>query len=149
MESLPGSRHPPTVTGDLAGRWPRFVARVIDAVPLIGASSFGGASPVIAGLYLMALVAIISIQVISLSKTGRSIGKKVMSLKVVRIVPKTNESDYDRFVNYVFLRELVNGIVSIIPIYWLIDTLLIFRKDRRCLHDFMAGTWVVRAVEPA
>jgi hypothetical protein len=29
-------------------------------------------------------------------------------------------------------------------IFWITDSLFIFRADRRCLHDLMAGTKVVR-----
>jgi uncharacterized RDD family membrane protein YckC len=39
-------------------------------------------------------------------------------------------------------------LVSLIPaggFIVLIDALLIFKKDRRCLHDIVAGTRVVKA----
>jgi len=40
-------------------------------------------------------------------------------------------------------------LISAIPVvgsfFVLIDTLLVFRADRRCVHDLIAGTKVVKA----
>jgi uncharacterized RDD family membrane protein YckC len=47
-------------------------------------------------------------------------------------------------VTNVLLRGVVNGLLSIIPLYGLVDALFIFREDKRCLHDLIAGTIVVR-----
>ena len=33
--------------------------------------------------------------------------------------------------------------ISLVPFYRLVDILFIFREDRRCLHDLIAGTQVV------
>ena len=48
-----------------------------------------------------------------------------------------------------WLRNVVNGLPSFIPIvsliYWLVDTLMIFGESRRCLHDRIADTIVVKA----
>ncbi len=45
------------------------------------------------------------------------------------------------------LRAIVNGMIGMVPyvggIYGLIDSLFIFREDRRCVHDLIAGTKVV------
>ena len=47
------------------------------------------------------------------------------------------------------LRYVPIQIASVIPaignILPLLDVLFIFREDRRCLHDFIAGTKVVKA----
>ena len=48
------------------------------------------------------------------------------------------------FVSNVLLRVIVNTVLSLIPFYTLVDILLIFREDRRCIHDMIAGTKVVQ-----
>jgi uncharacterized RDD family membrane protein YckC len=49
----------------------------------------------------------------------------------------------------VLLRAILGGIIGAIPylggIYGLVDALFIFRDDRRCVHDHIAGTRVVKA----
>jgi hypothetical protein len=44
-----------------------------------------------------------------------------------------------------WLRNVVNGLISIIPLYGFIDTLFIFGESRQCLHDKLADTIVVKA----
>lgn len=44
----------------------------------------------------------------------------------------------------VLLRLMLNTLLAFIPGYALVDILFIFRKDRRCIHDFIAGTHVVK-----
>ena len=41
------------------------------------------------------------------------------------------------------LRLIVNGLLGIISLYGLVDILFIFRGDRPCIHDMIAGTQVV------
>lgn len=50
----------------------------------------------------------------------------------------------DGFVTNVLMRSVLNRILSFIPFYALVDILFIFREDRRCLHDRIAGTQVVQ-----
>ena len=45
----------------------------------------------------------------------------------------------------VLLRVVVNGLLGFIPLYGVVDILFIFREDRRCIHDLIAGTVVVNA----
>jgi uncharacterized RDD family membrane protein YckC len=53
------------------------------------------------------------------------------------------------FVKAVLLRAVVPGIIGAVPlvgsIFSLVDPLFIFRGDRRCIHDLIAGTNVVTA----
>ena len=39
----------------------------------------------------------------------------------------------------------MNSLLSVNPLYLLVDSSLILRRDRRCLHDFLAGTVVIEA----
>jgi uncharacterized RDD family membrane protein YckC len=48
----------------------------------------------------------------------------------------------------VFLRVVINylaGLVLLLLPYFLVDGLFIFGESRRCVHDFIAGTVVVKA----
>jgi uncharacterized RDD family membrane protein YckC len=48
----------------------------------------------------------------------------------------------------VLIRGIVNWIIGAVPmfggLYSIADVLFIFGKDRRCLHDLLAGTRVVQ-----
>jgi uncharacterized RDD family membrane protein YckC len=129
---------------DLAGRFDRLVARIIDIVIFIAlailAAPFGDQA-VIQVIIFLAAIAYIIVQIVLLTNSGQSIGKKVMKIKIIKTETNTNGG----FVPNVLLREIVNGLLGIIPFYSLVDVLLIFREDRRCIHDFIAGTTVVKA----
>ena len=49
----------------------------------------------------------------------------------------------------ILLRHVVVMLITHIPVVgvliWLADILFIFRCDKRCLHDHLAGTRVVKA----
>ena len=130
---------------ELAGRKERLIAVLIDAV--VGAIPWGLASaPQIAEpLRIVAVLGVLGVtiyQIVLLTKEGRTIGKKFLGLRIV--LKETGENG--GFVTNVLLRTMLNGFLCFITIYlfFLIDSLFIFRKDRRCLHDMMAGTVVVK-----
>lgn len=81
------------------------------------------------------------IQLVLLTKNGQTIGKKVVGVKIVM----TDTGKNGGFVPNVLLRTFVNGLLSAIPLYSLIDALFIFREDRRCVHDMIANTSVIKA----
>lgn len=64
---------------------------------------------------------------------------KLLRIRIVRLDGTNGE-----FFANVFVREIVNGFICIIPFYGLVDMLLIFADDRRCIHDHLAGTRVVK-----
>ena len=80
-----------------------------------------------------------------LSKHGQTVGKKIVGTRIVdkengRIIP----------LGKVFgLRVLPISIIGQIPLigglFGIVDSLFIFRKDKRCVHDLIAGTIVVDA----
>lgn len=92
-------------------------------------------------------------QVLLLSLRGQSLGKLITGLRIERI-----DGTRAGFVNAWLLREAVItvgsmalsllpfiGPIFLRPVYYLVDWCMIFRADRRCLHDLIAGTRVVQA----
>ena len=77
-----------------------------------------------------------------LATQGRTIGKKLLGLRIVR--SNGEPAGLGRLLG---LRYLVGWLIVMIPIagmvYALVDSLLIFRESRKCLHDNIADTIVV------
>ena len=90
------------------------------------------------------LLAVMVINLVLLTKRGQTLGKKWMGIRIARIEDDGNPG----FVKAVLLRGFVNGLISSIPllgpVYSLVDICFIFRGDRRCIHDHIAGTRVVK-----
>jgi uncharacterized RDD family membrane protein YckC len=77
---------------------------------------------------------------ILVKRNGQTIAKKLLGIKVVR------SDGTPASVGRIFwLRNFVNGLLAIIPLYGLIDILFIFSERRQCLHDKIADTIVVNA----
>lgn len=89
----------------------------------------------------LGMLALLGYQVYLLSKNGQTIGKKIMKIKVVRLETGENGG----FIPNCLLRAGVNNVLSLIPLYGLVDVLLIFSESKRCIHDKLAGTIVVDA----
>jgi uncharacterized RDD family membrane protein YckC len=89
-------------------------------------------------------VALIILNTILLVRDGQTLAKRWFGLRVVR-------ADGTRCgaVRLLGLRYVIPTIISAIPcvghLFSLIDPLMIFGDDRRCLHDRMADTIVVQA----
>ena len=79
-----------------------------------------------------------------ITQSGQSIGKKVIGTQIV----KSGTFDEPGFVTGVMLRNWIPSAISFVPcignIFGLVDALWIFGEERRCLHDLIAGTHVVR-----
>ncbi len=77
-----------------------------------------------------------------LNKNGQTVGKMLLRIRIIGI----NDQLYGA-PPLLLKRYLPITVVSLIPVVGqlliLIDTLFIFRKDRRCVHDLIAGTKVV------
>ena len=71
---------------------------------------------------------------------GQSIAKKMLDIKVVR----TDGSPIS-LSRLFWLRNVVNSMLAIVPLYGFIDLLFIFGERRQCLHDKIADTIVVKA----
>lgn len=146
--------------GELAPRSLRFGAAMIDAmlfmVPVFIAFGIGGfmygsrgaappafAGPTFAALGLYFLV-IAVVDLVLVARFQQTIGKRICKIRVVR-----SNGDPCSPWRIILLRGLVPGFIGRIPfvgpIFSLVDPLLIFREDYRCVHDHLADTTVVRA----
>jgi uncharacterized RDD family membrane protein YckC len=79
-----------------------------------------------------------------LATRGQTVAKMILGLRIVR--PDGERASAGRILG---LRYGVGFLLGIVPllggIYGLIDALMIFRDSRRCLHDNIADTIVIRA----
>jgi len=92
---------------------------------------------------VVGVLALFGVQLYLLATRSQSIGKYLMNTKIY---------DYETdepagFVKCFLLRVIVNGLIGAVPcigpIYNIVDILFIFGEEHRCLHDQLAGTYVV------
>jgi uncharacterized RDD family membrane protein YckC len=95
------------------------------------------------GLAALGALGIAIYQWVLISRTGQSLGKKWTGIRIERL-----DGGAMTFGTGVFLRNWVPKLIGSVPymggLFWLVDCLFIFRHDRRCVHDHIAGTRVVR-----
>jgi uncharacterized RDD family membrane protein YckC len=140
----------------LAGRGARLAAQVVDLfVSLVVLVPAGLAFaweqdradvPVLGILLLViGLLGLLGIQLFLLTTCGQTVGKRTIGVRIAMLEDQRNPG----FVNAVLLRAFVPGLISMVPflgtLFSLVDVLFIFREDRRCIHDLIAGTQVVAA----
>jgi len=145
---------------ELATLWQRFAASFIDGIVVGGAvvaailasgTGAGAASPGSAGL--MAVFLIIALAIVGginlwmMQRYRATIGKRVLKIRMVRA--DGSEAGIARLV---FLRGLpqwiLSGLGNYVPfvgLLSLIDVLFVFGNRRRCVHDYIADTIVVKA----
>ena len=101
----------------------------------------GGTILVVGSLFtLVGLIAWSWLTIRFVLRNGQTIAKKLTGIKVVR-----SDGSAVSLSRIFWLRNVVNGIISIIPLYGLVEVLFIFSESRQCLHDKMADTIVVKA----
>jgi uncharacterized RDD family membrane protein YckC len=150
----------PDAGAEPAGRGTRLVAAILDGIIMVGmiylpmifglgiraAQSHGSGNPhvhisPIGGLLtLVGLIAWIWLTVLFVSRNGQSIAKKMMGIKVVR-----SDGSPASLGRIFWLRNVVNTLLGILPLYGLVDALLIFGDARQCVHDKIADTIVIKA----
>lgn len=142
-----------------AGRGTRLGAAILDALivgvmvyvpvlflPLVGSAATPGseAANTMVGIGLvLALVGFIVwcwLTVMFVYRNGQTIAKKIVGIKVVR-----SDGSPISLSRIFWLRNVVNALLGVIPLYGLIDILFIFGESRQCLHDKLADTVVVVA----
>ena len=79
-----------------------------------------------------------------LVKRRQTLGKMIVNSKVVNKRGRTPS-----VTDIIGKRYIVPSIISSIPlvgqVFGLVNALFIFREDKRCVHDHIAGTYVVEA----
>jgi uncharacterized RDD family membrane protein YckC len=84
------------------------------------------------------------LQVTLLCLRSQTAGKLLLRIQIVDVQTGQPGGPVRAFL----LRALIPTIIEFIPFlgfaFWLVDTCFIFRTDRRCIHDLLAGTRVVK-----
>jgi uncharacterized RDD family membrane protein YckC len=93
---------------------------------------------------VLMVLAFIGYQWYLVATTGQSLAKRWMGIKIVRL-----DGSPVGFVHGVILRVWVVSALGYIPfaggLIGLVNALMIFGEERRCLHDHIAGTRVIVA----
>jgi uncharacterized RDD family membrane protein YckC len=117
-------------------------------LPLIFGGAFSGIgtdrpptiSPIAGLLAFAGFIVWVVFTIMYVARNGQTIAKKWLGIKVVR-----TDGSQASLGRIFWLRNVVNALLGIIPLYGLIDVLLIFSDSRQCIHDKIADTIVVVA----
>lgn len=149
---------------DLASRWARLGAAILDSVimalivmpvafslgvfeslmenPEAGAAGLSAQYTVT--MALLGTAAFFVVNGYLLATSGQTVGKKLVGIKIVSM-----EGSLLGFAKLIGLRYLPIWVVTYLPMLGgllpLVDAVFIFRSDKRCIHDLIAGTQVVNA----
>ncbi len=135
---------PPLV---LADRSTRLAASIVDGLvlipallPLLLVDSVGLSSSAGEGTAVVLFVIALGWNLVLMARDGQSIAKRMFCIRVVR-------SDGSRIslARYFFLRALPAQVFAQIPLLGFLDPLAIFRESRKCIHDELADSVVVKA----
>ncbi len=121
-----------------------FMACLIPGIIVVSVSDADGGKGFGWALIAVAWLGLAVVQIVLLVKHGQSLGKRVLGIRIVRV----SDESIPGFVKVVLLRLFVPSLIAGIPyagaIIWLVDALFIFREDRRCLHDLIAETKIIK-----
>jgi uncharacterized RDD family membrane protein YckC len=147
--------YPPAAAGSdtLASRGSRLVASLIDGVaavvillPAFAAILFVGENSSVSTMGVLLAVAsgiaflgFVVYQLSMLVREGQTLGKRAMNIRIVNY----SDGEIPSAGRLLGMRYFVNSLLGNIPFYSFLDVLLIFGNERRCIHDYLAGTKVV------
>jgi uncharacterized RDD family membrane protein YckC len=144
---------------ELATRGARFGAALIDGLLIavivfpimyltgyIGRAQSGSTSLRDTLLYgILGFVIYLVLHGILLQRSGQTIGKRVVGTRIVSV----DDNAILPLSKILLMRLLPLTIAQQIPVigglFGLVDALFVFRADRRCVHDLIAGTKVINA----
>lgn len=116
------------------GFWPRFGATVIDAIITGAGSAIIGA---ITGVPALGSVLSILYYVLLIGLQGQTLGKMVLHIRVIDA--RGNAPGIGRAILRETLGKLVSAVGLLLGYLW-----IIWDREKRGWHDYIAGTWVVR-----
>ena len=147
------------VPSNLASRWKRLGGALIDCLisgaiilPIMLVAGVlrrasSGVEMTIGeqvGFFVVGWVVFLALNGYLLFTRGQTIGKVAVQTKIVDL-----SGNIPNFGKLLVLRYLVLGLVSQVPLIGglagLVNALFIFGKERRCVHDYIAGTIVINA----
>lgn len=147
------------VESELAGRGTRLGAVILDALMFMLPAVFlgfgfavfsskhagGGIALGIAFIVgLLGVVALLIVNLLMLSRSGQTLGKRLLGVKIVR-----TDGSHAGLARIFLLRIFVPGLIGGVPfagmVFSIVDPLFIFQKSRRCIHDLIADTIVIQA----
>lgn len=148
VEDIPDDR----ASAVLATRWARLGGALIDVVvlvatvlPLMYLLGWVETEPSLAEAMRSALLGFlffVAFNGLLLARHGQTIGKWLVGTRIVRT--DGSKASLSRLLG---LRYGVGYLIGAIPlvgaIYGFVDSVLIFRKSRKCLHDNIADTLVI------
>jgi uncharacterized RDD family membrane protein YckC len=113
-----------------------------DASAVENATFNGGLVALIVGFGLACIgfIAWAWLTILYVQRNGQTIAKKLLNIKVVRTDGSTAS-----LARIFWLRNVVNTLISLVPLYSVVDHLFIFGESRQCLHDKLADTIVIKA----
>lgn len=143
---------------ELASRWIRLVGAIIDGlismaiiIPIMFFTGvlqqlYNTEQSLTFGVHVLLLVmgwgVFLILNGYLLFNRGQTIGKLVVKTRIVDL-----NGNIPNFGKLLILRYFTLGLATQIPFIGsfvgLVDAIFIFGKERRCLHDYMAGTRVV------
>ena len=119
-------------------------------IAMVGQGTAGPGDPIGEGISPMMIIGLMLtavglgawcwLTILYVSRNGQSIAKKLLNIKVVR-----SDGSAATLGRIFWLRNVVNSLLGVIPLYGLIDILFIFGETRQCLHDKIGDTIVVKA----
>jgi uncharacterized RDD family membrane protein YckC len=149
------------LSGELASRGVRLGGAIIDGlvsalvmVPaaylfgywdrtMVGEQSF--ADVLLIGV--LGVVVFVAVQGYLLANHGQTVGKRILGTRIVSI----EDDSILPLWKVITQRYLPIQVLSMIPVigafFGIADGLAIFREDRRCIHDLIAGTKVIVATK--
>lgn len=106
--------------------------------------SVGAGFNTIASVAALAGLVLILYNCVQLYRHGQTVGKKWVGIRIAR-----TDGTRASFGRILGLRAVVPTLIGAIPLigafFTLVDVLLIFGNERRCIHDYLADTIVIDA----
>ena len=142
----------------LASRWARLGAYLIDTIILIlpyvavfiltdfweGTLNEGISVTEQIAYFFVGLAQYLLVNGYLLHRRGQTIGKWVLGIKIVSVKSNKILPLWKVFL----VRYVVFAVIAMLPfvgyLLAIVNDLFIFRKDKRCIHDHLAGTRVIK-----